>query len=162
MPSGINPSLGCSPITGCQSKDYYLPGRGVWAPKPMFSKKATFGAMGGAVAGAYLGAQTGSPLTAAAGSVAGLVIGHEVGAHFDKVDQMYATMTLKEALNNNQDGQHSTWKSPNKPVVVTAAPVATNGNCREFVSDVSVEKETRQIRGTACMENNEWTLKELY
>ena len=162
MPSGINPSLGCSPITGCQSKDYYLPGRGVWAPKPMFSKKATFGAMGGAVAGAYLGAQSGDPLIAAAGSVAGLVIGYEVGDHFDKVDQMYATMLLRQSLNNNKDGEVSTWSNPNKPIVVTAAPVATNGNCREFVSDVHVEKETRQIRGTACMENNEWTLKELY
>jgi len=162
MPSGINPSLGCSPIIGCQSKDYYLPGRGVWAPEPMFGKKATFGAIGGAVTGAYLGAQSGNPLTAAAGSVAGLVIGYEVGAHFDKVDQLYATMLLRRSLNNNKDGEVSTWSNPNKPVVVTAAPVATNGNCREFVSNVHVEKETRQIRGTACMENNEWTLKELY
>ena len=48
MPSGINPSLGCSPITGCTSKDYYLPGKGVWAPKPKFGKKATFAAIGGA------------------------------------------------------------------------------------------------------------------
>ena len=163
MPSGINPSLGCSPITGCQSKDYYLPGRGVWAPKPMFSKKATFGAMGGAVAGAYLGAQSGDPLIAAAGSVAGLVIGYEVGDHFDKVDQIYATMTLREALNNNQDGQHSMWKSPNKETVYgSSAPVATNGNCREFVSYVQDGNEPLQIRGTACMENNEWVLKELY
>ena len=162
MPSGINPSLGCSPIIGCQSKDYYLPGRGVWAPEPMFGRKATFGAMGGAVTGAYLGARSGDPLIAATMSVAGLLIGYEIGAHFDKVDQMYATMLLRQSLNNNKDGEVSTWSNPNKPVVVTAAPVATNGNCREFVSDVHVEKETRKIRGTACMENNEWTLKELY
>ena len=162
MPSGINPSLGCSPITGCQSKDYYLPGRGVWAPEPMFGRKATFGALGGTITGAYLGARSGDPLTAATMSVVGLVIGYEVGAHFDKVDQMYATMLLRKSLNNNKDGEVSTWSNPNKQVVVTAAPVATNGNCREFVSDVHVEKETRQIRGTACMENNEWTLKELY
>ena len=163
MPSGINPSLGCSPIIGCQSKDYYLPGRGVWAPEPMFGRKATFGAMGGAVTGAYLGAQSGDPLIAATMSVVGLVIGHEVGAHFDKVDQMYATMTLREALNNNQDGQHSMWKSPNKETVYgSSAPVATNGNCREFVSYVQDGNEPLQIRGTACMENNEWVLKELY
>ena len=162
MPSGINPSLGCSPITGCQSKDYYLPGRGVWAPEPMFGRKATFGAIGGTVTGAYLGARSGDPLIAATMSVAGLLIGYEIGAHFDKVDQMYATMLLRQSLNNNKDGEVSTWSNPNKPVVVTAAPFATNGNCREFVSDVHVEKETRKIRGTACMENNEWTLKELY
>ena len=162
MPSGINPSLGCSPITGCQSKDYYLPGRGVWAPERV-ARKATFGAIGGTLAGAYLGAQSGDPLIAATMSVAGLVIGHEVGAHFDKVDQIYATMTLKKALNNNQDGQFSTWKSPNKETVYgSSAPVATNGNCREFVSRVQVGNDPRQIRGTACMENNEWVLKELY
>lgn len=162
MPSGINPSLGCSPIIGCQSKDYYLPGRGVWAPEPMFGRKATFGAIGGTVTGAYLGARSGDPLIAAAMSVAGLVIGYELGTHFDKVDQLYATMLLRRSLNNNKDGEVSTWSNPNKQVVVTAAPVATNGNCREFVSDVHVEKETRQIRGTACMENNEWVLKRLY
>jgi hypothetical protein len=30
LPSGIAQN-GCNPITGCQSKDYYLPGKGVWA-----------------------------------------------------------------------------------------------------------------------------------
>ena len=163
MPSGINPSLGCNPITGCQSKDYYLPGRGVWAPtESKFGKKATIGALGGSAVGAYLGARTGDPLIAATLSVAGLVFGHEVGAHFDKVDQMYATMLLRQSLNNNKDGEVSTWSNPNKPVVVDAAPVATNGNCREFVTNVRVGKETRQMRGTACMENNEWVLEELY
>ena len=55
MPSGINPTLGCSPITGCQAKDYYLPGKGVWAPKKTVGQKAMIGAVGGAAAGAYLG-----------------------------------------------------------------------------------------------------------
>ena len=108
VPSGVNPSLGCSPITGCTSKDYYIPGKGVWAPKPKFGKKATFGAVGGAALGAALGAGK-SPLTTAAYSVACLVIGHEVGSHFDKVDQIYATTLLKQTLSTNRDGQLSTW-----------------------------------------------------
>ena len=107
MPSGINPSLGCSPITGCTAKDYYIPGKGVWAPKPKFGKKATFAAIGGAALGAAAGAGK-SPLTAVAYSVAGLVIGHEIGAHFDKVDQIYATTLLRQTLSTNQDGQLST------------------------------------------------------
>ena len=62
MPSGINPTLGCSPITGCQAKDYYLPGKGVWAPKKTVGQKAMIGAVGGAAGGpvgALLGAAFG-------------------------------------------------------------------------------------------------------
>jgi len=160
LPSGINPTLGCSPLTGCQSKDYYLPGKGVWAPKQSFNK-ATIGAVGGTLIGAALGSG-GDPLTAAAYSVAGLVIGHEVGATLDKIDQIHATMLLRQSLSNNANGQVSTWTNPDKQVAVTAAPIATNGNCREFVTTVQVKKSQRKMKGTACMENNEWVLKELY
>ena len=52
MPSGINPTLGCSPLTGCTEKDYYLPGKGVWAPKQSGFSKAKMGAIGGAIGGA--------------------------------------------------------------------------------------------------------------
>jgi len=160
LPSGINPTLGCSPLTGCTAKDYYLPGKGVWAPKQSFNK-ATIGAVGGTLIGAALGSG-GDPLTAAAYSVAGLVIGHEVGATLDKIDQIHATMLLRQSLSNNANGQVSTWTNPDKQVAVTAAPIATNGNCREFVTTVQVKKSQRKMKGTACMENNEWVLKELY
>ena len=70
MPSGINPSLGCSPLTGCKSKDYYIPGKGVWAPKQSSFTKAKVGAVGGAAVGAYMG--RGDPLTSAAGAVVGI------------------------------------------------------------------------------------------
>ena len=160
MPSGINPTLGCSPITGCQSKDYYLPGKGVWAPKPMFGKKATIGALGGAAAGAYLGG--GDPLTSAGYAVVGMVLGHTVGDHFDKVDHIYGTMLIKQSLNHNPDGVSSTWKNPNKDVVVTNTPIATNGTCREFITDVQVSNKMRKMRGTACKHNGVWELKELY
>ena len=157
MPSGINPSLGCNQLTGCTSKDYYIPGRGVWAPKQSGITKAKIGAVGGAAAGAYLG--RGDPLTSAAGAVVGMVVGHEVGAHFDKVDRIYATMLLRQTLTTNSNGQMSTWANPDKGFTVTQGPVATNGNCREFVSKVTVGKELRNIRGTACLENNEWIMK---
>ena len=160
MPSGINPSLGCSSITGCTSKDYYIPGRGVWAPKQSGITKAKIGAVGGAAAGAYLG--RGDPLTSAAGAVVGMVVGHEVGAHFDKVDRIYATMLLRQTLSNNTNGQMSTWSNPDKGFTVTQGPVTTNGNCREFISKVTVGKELRNIKGTACLENNEWVMKEIY
>ena len=175
-PSGVNPPLGCSPYNGCTSRDYYLPGRLNPTPKPQFSMnsmngmggmngmsgiKATVGALGGAALGAALGAKK-SPLAAAGFSVAGLVIGREIGSHFDKVDQIYATSLLKQTLSNNRDGQLSTWQNPNKGFSVTQGPVASNGNCREFVSNVQVGREYRKVRGTACMENGVWIMKELY
>ena len=160
MPSGINPTLGCNPIIGCTSKDYYLPGKGVWAPKQSGITKAKIGAIGGAAAGAYLG--SGHPLTSAAGAVVGMVVGHEIGAHFDKVDQIHATTLLRQTLTNNGDGQMSKWENPNKGFSVTQGPVATNGNCRAFVTKVTVGKEMRNIKGSACMENNEWVIKEFY
>ena len=160
LPSGINPTLGCSPLTGCQSKDYYLPGKGVWAPKQSFNK-SMIGAVGGAAAGAALGSK-GGPFVAAAYSVVGLVVGHEIGATLDKIDQIHATMLLRQSLSNNVNGQVSTYTNPNKQIAVTAAPIATNGNCREFVTTVQVKKSQRKMKGTACMINNEWVLRELY
>ena len=160
MPSGINPTLGCSPLTGCTAKDYYIPGKGVWAPKQSGITKAKIGAVSGAVTGAYLG--KGDPLTSAAGAVVGMVVGHEIGAHFDKVDQIHATMLLRQTLTHNPNGQMSTWTNPDKGFSVTQGPVATKGNCREFISKVTVGKELRNIKGTACLENNEWVMKEIY
>ena len=89
MPSGINPSLGCSPLIGCTSKDYYLPGKGVRAPKQV-DTKARWGAVGGAIAGAYLG--RGDPLLSAGGAVVGMVVGYEIGSTIDKIDEIYATL----------------------------------------------------------------------
>ena len=41
-------------------------------------------------------------------------------------------------------------------------PVTTEGECREFITSVQVDKVLTQMRGTACLVNNEWELKEIY
>ena len=158
MPSGINPTNGCNPLTGCTAKDYYLPGKGVWAPKMQVGKKAMIGAVGGAAAGAYMGG--GDPMASAALGVIGLVLGHEVGAMFDKVDEMHATMKLASALDNNPNGVYNHYQRGN--VAVRSKPTATNGTCREFETDVMVGDISRKMKGTACKINGEWELKELY
>ena len=71
-------------------------------------------------------------------------------------------MLLKQTLTNNPNGQMSTWSNPEKGVSVTQGPVATKGNCREFVSKVTVGKELRNVKCTACLENNELIMKEIY
>ncbi len=161
MPSGVNPSLGCSPITGCTSKDYYLPGKGVRAPRQNFGPKAKIGAVVGTVGGSMIGASTGDPFITAAGAVGGLVLGYSIGDTMDKVDEIHATINLRNALNNNPDGVYSTYKNPNKRVTVVAAPVSTNGNCRTFENIQIVGDTQKKITGRACKVNGEWVLKEL-
>jgi len=158
LPSGIA-NHSCEP--NCQSKDFYLPGKGVWAENNP-TNKATIGAGLGTIIGIVMTHGSGDPLLISAAAVTGMVLGHEIGATFDKIDEMYATMLLTQSLNNNQDMQSSTWKHPNKNVVVNAMPVKTEGECREFVTSVQVGNELEQMRGTACLINNEWELRELY
>ena len=161
MPSKINPTLGCGPL-GCTSKDYYLPGKGVWAPRDQLTmSKAKVGAIGGVIAGADIGSlASGDPFVTAAGAVLGMVVGHETGAIFDKVDQIHAALVLQNVLNNNADGSYSHRKSPRKDMVVQAKPVATNGTCREFQSEVFMsDNKPKSITGTACRVNGEWQVQ---
>ena len=80
----------------------------------------------------------------------------------EKDKEAIMTMLLKQTLTSNPNGQMSTWSNPDKGFTVTQGPVATKGNCREFISKVTVGKELRNIKGTACLENNEWIMKEIY
>ena len=157
-PSGLVTN-GCG--NNCTSKDYYLPGRGVWASDTPMSK-AKIGAYSGTILGVIMTHSSGDPLLISAAAVAGMLVGHEVGATFDKIDEMYATMLLAQSLTLNEDMQSSTWKNPSKNVAVNAMPVTTEGECREFITSVQVDKVLTQMRGTACLVNNEWELKEIY
>ena len=96
--SGMGPSglvnNGCG--NNCTSEDYYLPGRGVWADNtPM--NKAKIGAFGGTILGVVMTHSSGDPLLISAAAIAGMYVGHEVGATFDKIDEMYATMLLAQS-----------------------------------------------------------------
>ena len=157
-PSGLVTN-GCG--NHCTSEDYYLPGRGVWANDTPMSK-AKIGAFSGTILGVLMTHSSGDPLLVSAAAVAGMLVGHEVGATFDKIDEMYATMLLAQSLTLNENMQSSTWKNPNKNVAVNVMPVTSEGECREFVTSVQVGNKLEQMRGTACLVNNEWELKEIY
>jgi surface antigen len=158
LPSGIA-NNGCG--NNCQSKDFYQPGKGVWADDTPMSK-AKIGAGMGTITGVVLAYSSGDPLLISAAAVGGLILGHEIGATFDKIDEIYATMLLSQSLNNNQNFQSSTWKHPQKNIAVNAMPLTSEGECREFITSVQVNKDLRQMRGTACKINNEWQLREIY
>ena len=157
-PSGLV-NNGCG--NSCTSEDYYLPGRGVWVDNTPINK-AKIGAFGGTILGVMMTHGSGDPLLISAAAVAGMFLGHEVGATFDKIDQMYLHMIFQQSLSNNGNMQSTTWKHPQKKYVINSLPVNTNGNCREFVTSVQSGGGLKQVRGTACLINNEWELKEIY
>ena len=161
--SGIGPSglarNGC--IGECTAKDFYQPGKGVWAnDSPM--DKSVVGAGIGTVIGVIATHGSGDPLLISAAAVAGLCLGHEGGATFDKIDQIYLHTIFQQSLTNNGNMQSTTWKHPEKNYVINSLPVNTNGNCREFVTSVKSGSGLKQVKGNACFINNEWEVKEIY
>ena len=161
--SGIGPSglarNGC--IGECTAKDFYQPGKGVWAnDSPM--DKSVVGAGIGTVIGVIATHGSGDPLLISAAAVAGMFLGHEVGATFDKIDQIYLHTIFQQSLTNNGNMQSTTWKHPDKNYVINSLPVNTNGNCREFVTSVKSGSGLNQVKGNACFINNEWEVKEIY
>ena len=120
-PSGLVTN-GCG--NNCTSEDYYLPGRGVWADDTPMSK-AKIGAFGGTILGVIMTHSSGDPLLISAAAVGGMLLGHEVGATFDKIDEMYATMLLAQSLTLNDNMQSSTWKNPNQPTI-ERLPISAN------------------------------------
>ena len=161
--SGIGPSglarNGC--IGECTAKDFYQPGKGVWAnDSPM--DKSVVGAGIGTVIGVIATHGSGDPLLISAAGVAGMFLGHEVGATFDKIDQIYLHTIFQQSLTNNGNMQSTTWKHPDKNYVINSLPVNTNGNCREFVTSVKSGSGLKQVKGNACFINNEWEVKEIY
>ena len=161
--SGIGPSglarNGC--IGECTAKDFYQPGKGVWAnDSPM--DKSVVGAGIGTVIGVIATHGSGDPLLISAAAVAGMFLGHEVGATFDKIDQIYLHTIFQQSLTNNGNMQSTTWKHPEKNYVINSLPVNTNGNCREFVTSVKSGSGLKKVKGNACFINNEWEVKEIY
>ena len=161
--SGIGPSglarNGC--IGECTAKDFYQPGKGVWAnDSPM--DKSVVGAGIGTVIGVIATHGSGDPLLISAAAVAGMFLGHEVGATFDKIDQIYLHTIFQQSLTNNGNMQSTTWKHPEKNYVINSLPVNTNGNCREFVTSVKSGSGLKQVKGNACFINNEWEVKDIY
>ena len=161
--SGIGPSglarNGC--YDNCTSKHYYQPDRGVWAnDSPM--NKSVIGAGLGTVIGVVATHSSGDPLLISAAAVAGMFLGHEVGATFDKIDQMYLHMIFQQSLTNNGNMQSTTWKHPQKNYVINSLPINTKGGCREFVTSVKSGDGLKQVRGNACFINNEWEVMEIY
>ena len=80
VPSGVAYN-GCGSY--CSSKDYYLPGKGVWAPEPKFKGMSRAGAVTGSVLMTIL-TNNSDPLVSAAAAAGGLLAGYTIGNDLDK------------------------------------------------------------------------------
>ena len=157
-PSGLVTN-GCG--NHCTSKDYYLPGRGVWANDTPINK-AKIGAFGGTILGVVATHSSGDPLLISAAAVAGMFLGHSVGETFDKIDHIYLNMVFQQSMSDNNNMQSTTWRHPQGKYIINSLPVKTNGECREFVTSVKSKSGLKQVKGTACLYNNEWEVREIY
>ena len=162
--SGLGPSglarNGC--IGECTAKDFYQPGKGVWAEDSPIDK-STIGAGIGTVLGVVVTHSSGDPLLISAAAVAGMFLGHEVGATFDKIDHIYLNMIFQQSMNQSGSMKSVTWKHPQKNYVINSLAVNNNGDCREFVTSVQSGSGLKQVKGNACLDNNnEWIVKEIY
>ena len=80
VPSGVAYN-GCGSY--CSSKDYYLPGKGVWAPEPKFKGMSRAGAVTGSVLMTIL-TNNSDPLVSAAAAAGGLLVGYTIGNDLDE------------------------------------------------------------------------------
>ena len=80
VPSGVAYN-GCGSY--CSSKDYYLPGKGVWASEPKFKGMSRAGAVTGSVLMTIL-TNNSDPLVSAAAAAGGLLVGYTIGNDLDE------------------------------------------------------------------------------
>lgn len=121
------------------------------------------GALFGATAGALIGSQIGSghegTMAAIAGlSLAGAYIGSEIGQDMDERDRREMQRRTQYALERLPSGATSTWNNPDTGSYGTITPspgYVENGRyCRPYTQTISVDNETRTIRGTACRQDD--------
>ena len=155
VPSGIAYN-GCG--SHCTSKDYYLPGKGVWAPEPKFKGKSRAGAVIGSVlTGALI--RSDSPIAKGFAVATGLVVGYGIGSHLDKVDEIHANMIMQQSLNNNAQGQTTTW-TPNNNFAMSVTPQSSMNQCRKFNTTVQSNGTIKIVNSIACRQSDgQWNLR---
>ena len=117
------------------------------------------GALFGATAGALIGSQIGSghegTMAAIAGlSLAGAYIGAEIGSDMDERDRYEMQRRTQYALERSPSGATSNWNNPDSGNYgsITPSPgyVDAGQYCRPYTQTITVDGDTRTIRGTAC------------
>jgi surface antigen len=124
------------------------------------------GAVLGGLAGSQIGSGTGKLIATGAGAALGALIGSQVGKKLSEQDERRMSQTTGQALENNEDGEASTWENPNSDHRGRVKPVETyqrdDGTyCREFQHTVYIDGEAKDAYGTACRQpNGDWKIVE--
>ena len=113
----------------------------------------------GGLAGSQIGSGHEGTMAAIAGlSLAGAYIGSEIGQDMDEADRREMQRRTREALERSPSGATSTWNNPdtgNYGTITPAPGYVENGRyCRPYTQTISVDNETRTIRGTACRQSD--------
>jgi surface antigen len=112
------------------------------------------GGIAGAVIGSQFGSGTGQIVATAAGTLAGAWIGNAIGRSLDEEDRQTAYQTDQAALENNADGESSSWSNPENNTGGSITPVnsmqSAGQECRTYEKSVLVDGELEQTTGKAC------------
>ncbi len=124
------------------------------------SQKETFGTILGAVAGAVVASQVGKGdgklVAVAAGTLAGAWLGNSIGRSLDEADRIKYEDAAQDALENNSAGDYSAWNNPDSGNYGSVTPTsnvqttASNEQCREYTSTVTIDGLLETINGMAC------------
>lgn len=114
-------------------------------------QSAIVGGVIGAAVGSRVGKGRGRTAATIVGAIAGTMIGRKIGRQYDQHDHQ-RTATI---LENNRDGQATSWRNPNSGYAYTTAPTRTyyegSGEpCREFTMDANIGGRPEKVYGTAC------------
>jgi len=112
------------------------------------------GAVVGGVVGSQVGGGSGRTVAIVAGTIAGGLVGHSIGRHMDDTDQLKA----RQALESSRTGEPTTWRNPDTGATYTVVPTrsyqGTNGPCREYTLDATVDGKPDKVYGTACRQSD--------
>jgi surface antigen len=122
------------------------------------------GAALGGWAGSSIGHGSGRLATTAVGVFLGGLIGNQIGRYMDEQDKQMARQAEYNALENNPDGQQSTWQNPNNGNHGYSVPDRTYQNaqgqyCREYQTTIVIDGQPQSGHGTACRQpDGTWQL----
>ena len=89
----------------------------------------------------------------------GLLLGYGIGSYLDKVDQLHASMVINQSLNNNAQGQTTTW-TPNNNFAMSVTPHSSMNQCRKFNTTVQSNGTIKIVNSIACRQSDgQWNLR---
>lgn len=108
----------------------------------------------GAVVGSQFGSGTGQIAATAAGTLLGAWLGGELGRSLDREDRETAQRIDQTALEQNADGETTSWSNPRNNSGGSMTPLnsmqTAQGKCRSYEKSVVVDGKLEQTTGTAC------------